>query len=92
MVKALSVQLKGAVKHPRYRGVLKGWSDPDILSADMIGLQLEVENGGTVAIKWTEIPNDALSTVVKLVLQKDAQLYQPAIDVLASAQTVEAPK
>ena len=92
MTKALSIQLKAATTHPRYRGVLKGWSDPDILSADMVGLQLEVENGGTVAIKWTEIPNDALTTVVKIVLPKDAQIYQPAIDVLASAQTAETPK
>jgi hypothetical protein len=92
MTKAMGVQLKAATRHPRYRGVLKGWPDPDLMSADMNGLQIEIASGGTASIKWTELPNDALATIVKLVLLKDAETYLPAIDVLTAAQMVEVPK
>jgi hypothetical protein len=43
-------------------------------------------------IKWTELPNDALTNIVKLVLPKDADTYLPAIEVLTAAQKLEASK
>ncbi len=86
MVKAISANLKTASKHPRYRGVLKGWTDPDLLSADMSGIQIEIASGGTAGIKWSELPNEALLTIVKLVLVNEAEAYVPAIETLSSAQ------
>jgi hypothetical protein len=38
LIAAVQAQLKSATRYPRYRGVLKVWSDPDLVSADDIGM------------------------------------------------------
>jgi hypothetical protein len=89
---AIATQLKATEKHPRYRGTLKGWTDPYLINADLNNIQIEITSGGTAGIKWTELSNDALTTIVKLVLQKDADAYLPAIETLTAAQKLETPK
>ena len=86
MISAVQTQLKAAVRFPRYRGVLKVWSDPDLVSADDVGLQLQIAGGGTVTLKWSEIPADALMPLVKLVLGAEAEPYRTAIDVLTTVR------
>jgi hypothetical protein len=88
MVKAMGTQLSASTRHPRYRGILKGWTDPDLMSADMSGLQIEIASGGSAGLKWSELPNDALQNIVKLVLVNGAaDQYLPALSVLVTAQS-----
>ena len=84
MISAVQTQLKSSTRFPRYRGVLKVWTDPDLVSADDVGLQLQIASGGTVTLKWSEIPGDALMTLAKLVLGAEAEPYKAAIEVLST--------
>jgi hypothetical protein len=87
LVSSIRTQLQNAARFPRYRGVLKGWADPDLVSADQAGLQLQIASGGTATIKWSEIPGDALASIARLVLSKDeAEQLMPAIEALTAAK------
>jgi serine/threonine protein kinase len=74
-------------RQPRYRGTLSGWTDPDLISADASGIQIEIASGGTAAIKWSELPSDALHTIAKLVLSKEQyEKSHSALDLIVAAQ------
>lgn len=80
MVTAINTQLQKDGKR-RFRGTLKGWVDPDLLSGDAMTLQIQIATGGTASMKWSEIPPDALQAIVRLVLTKEqADAALPAID------------
>ena len=69
----------------RYKGVLNGWTDPDMVGADSHGLQLEVVGGGTASPRWQEIKPDVLNVICTTILPKEeAEQYRTALQVLAS--------
>jgi serine/threonine protein kinase len=87
LITALDNQLKNSPQHLRYHGVLNGWPDPWLVSANAQGLQLQVVNGAIASPRWQEIPPDALTVIVNLVLPKDeAEQYRGAIQVLATVK------
>jgi hypothetical protein len=80
MVMAINTQLQKDGKR-RFRGTLKGWVDPDLLTGDATNLQIQIATGGTASMKWSEIPPDALQAIVRLVLAKDqADAALPALE------------
>ena len=70
MVVAINAQLQRDGKR-RFRGTLKPWVDPDLISGDAINLQIQIATGGTALMKWSEIPADALQAITRLVLPKE---------------------
>jgi serine/threonine protein kinase len=84
MIASIATQLQKDGKR-RYRGTLKGWSDPDLSSADASSLQLLIPGGGTASITWSELPADSLKAIAQLLLTKgDAEDAVSAIDVWAA--------
>ena len=93
MVTNIGNQLRSVSRYPRYRGTLKGWVDPDLISADLSGLQVQIATGGTASIKWSEMTGEALQAIVRLVLPKDeAEAAIPAIETLTTAKGGDAGK
>jgi serine/threonine protein kinase len=85
MVSLLGPKL--SARKVRYRGNLLGSEDPDMTNASLEqGLELTVESGGHLEIKWSSIPVEDLSTIAALVLGKDAETYKAAIATLATAK------
>ncbi|MBA3938488.1 MAG: hypothetical protein H0X38_13600, partial [Planctomycetes bacterium] len=71
----------------RYKGVLNGWTDPDMVGADSHGLQLEVVGGGTASPRWQEMQPDVLNVICSTVLPKEeAEQYRAALQMLASVR------
>ncbi len=92
MIASIGTQLQKDGKR-RYRGTLKGWSDPDLSSADASGLQLQVPGGGTASIAWSELPADSLKTIAQLLLAgADAEHAISAIEVWAKAKSSDSGK
>ena len=92
MIASIGTQLQKDGKR-RYRGTLKGWSDPDLSSADASGLQLQVPGGGTASIAWSELPADSLKTIAQLLLAgADAEHAISAIEVWAKAKSSDSNK
>jgi len=86
MVTAISAQLQKDGKR-RFRGTLKGWIDPDLISGEATNLQIQIATGGSASIKWSEIPPDALQAIVRLVLAKDqADAALPALETWATTK------
>lgn len=86
MVGAINAQLQKDGKR-RFRGALKPWVDPDLLSGDATNLQVQIATGGTALMKWSDIPAESLQAIVRLVLPKDqAETYLPAIDTWNAAK------
>ncbi|MBA2480043.1 MAG: protein kinase [Planctomycetes bacterium] len=78
---------KLAARKIRFRGNLLGSEDPDMTNGSLEqGLELTVESGGHLEIKWSSIPVEDLATIATLVLGKDAETYKPAISTLAAAK------
>ncbi len=93
MVTNIGNQLRSVTRYPRFRGTLKGWVDPDLISADTSGIQIQIATGGTASIKWSEIPGDALQAIARLVLPKDeAEAAIPAIETWITAKSGDAGK
>jgi Protein kinase domain/Inner membrane component of T3SS, cytoplasmic domain len=92
MVTAINAQLQKDGKR-RFRGTLKPWVDPDLLSGDATNLQVQIATGGSASMKWSEIAPDALQAIARLVLPKDqADLALPAIEIWSSAKGADAGK
>jgi serine/threonine protein kinase len=84
MLTSIGTQLQKDGKR-RYRGTLKGWTDPDLSSADANSLQLQVPGGGIASIAWSELPADSLKSIAQFLLTKDdAERALSAIDVWAT--------
>ncbi len=82
---AVANRLK-VLRQQRYRGLLAGFPDPDLMSADREqGLELKESNGGAVYLRWGKIPAKDLQTVADLLLKQDAAAFKPAIDALGQA-------
>jgi len=93
MITAMGTQLQAVSRFPRYRGMLKGWENPDLVGADASGVQFQIATGGTASIKWSEMPADALQTIVRLVLTKDqAEAAIPAIEIWAGLKSGDTAK
>ena len=64
----------------RYRGILGGFTDPDIVGANLEnGLELKESGGGAVYLRWSKLTAKEVQAVATLVLKNDAQAYQAAI-------------
>ncbi|MBA3710026.1 MAG: protein kinase, partial [Planctomycetes bacterium] len=86
MISALNAKLK--VRTVRFRGTLISTTDPDMVGASLEqGLDLVIDSGGGLQIKWPSIPVDDLITIATLVLGKDAaESYKPAIVTMSAAK------
>lgn len=92
MVVAINAQLQKDGKR-RFRGTLKPWVDPDLISGDATNLQIQIATGGTASMKWSDIPPDALQVIVRLVLPKDqADAALLGIETWSSVKTGDAGK
>ncbi len=75
-----------AVQKVRYHGVLAGFTDPDIVGANLEnGLELKEIAGGAVYLRWNKLSAKDLQAVATLILKADAVPFQGAIGVLESA-------
>ncbi|MBA3700487.1 MAG: protein kinase [Planctomycetes bacterium] len=86
MVATIGTQLQKDGKR-RYRGTLKPWVDPDLVSCDAINLHVQIATGGTASMKWSDIPADALQSIARLVLNKDqADAAIPGVETWSSTK------
>ena len=75
-----------ALHQQRFRGMLAGFKDPDLMSADREqGLELRESNGGAVYLRWGKIPAKDLQAVADLLLKQEADAFKPAIVNLGQA-------
>jgi len=75
-----------SLQRVRYHGVLAGFTEPDIVGANLEnGLELKEAAGGAVYLRWNKLTAKDLSAVATLVLKNDAQPYQAAISSLETA-------
>ena len=82
---AVSEKLKTGPK-VRYKGAVGGFTDPDIVGANLDnGLELKEASGGAVYLAWRKLSAKDLQAVVSLVLKADAAAFQPAITQLEAA-------
>jgi hypothetical protein len=70
MVAAISTTLQKDGKR-RFRGTLKPWDDPDLISADATNLHMLLATGGSASMKWSDISPETLQAIARLVLPKD---------------------
>lgn len=69
-----------AVQKVRYHGVLGGFTEPDIVGANLEnGLEMKESGGGAVYLRWSKLTAKEVQAVATLVLKGDAQAYQAAI-------------
>ena len=70
----------------RYQGILAGFTEPDIVGANLEnGLELKEAAGGAVYLRWNKLTAKDLAAVATLVLKADAQPFQAAISMLETA-------
>ena len=75
----------------RYRGTLGGFTDPDIVGANLDnGLELKEAGGGAVYLAWRKLTPKDLQAVATLILKTDGAAYQPAFTQLEGAITAAA--
>ena len=75
-----------SLQRVRYHGVLAGFTDPDIVGANLEnGLELKEAAGGAVYLRWNKLNAKDLAAVATLVLKADAQPFQAAISALETA-------
>jgi uncharacterized protein YjbI with pentapeptide repeats len=70
----------------RFHGVLAGFTDPDLIGANLEnGLELKDASGGVVYLRWSKISAKDLQAIAILALKAEAQSYQAAISQLEAA-------
>lgn len=75
-----------SLQRVRYHGVLAGFTEPDIVGANLeSGLELKEVAGGAVYLRWNKLNAKDLAAVATLVLKADAQPFQAAISALETA-------
>ena len=85
LAKAIGTKVS-SLQSVRYRGLLAGFTDPDIVGANLEnGLELKEASGGAVYLRWNKLTAKDLAAVTTLVLKADAQPFQAAITSLETA-------
>ena len=80
-----------AMQKARYRGALGGFTDPDIVGANLDnGLEMKESGGGAVYLAWRKLAPKDLQGVATLILKADAPGFQPAFTQLENALTASA--
>jgi hypothetical protein len=83
----LPARLQGKLgRQIRFRGLLGGFVDPDLMSADRAqGLELKEANGGAIFLRWGTISAKDLQAVCDLLLKQEADNFRAAIAALGAA-------
>ena len=83
MFSAMNQALNAQANKPRYRGIIGGLRDPDLLSVNREGVTLDPSGGEGILIYWRTISADDRRALLDLALGQAAAAHYPALQTMA---------